>query len=675
MGVERLEILERTAYCDGEPFGDTGSYERIDAVAHYAVDPMAATNSSIVDLDRAERGPDGLVRFEGDVTILRPVDPGRSNRTAFVEVPNRGRRTLSGLYNRAATVFEPTAEIDAGDGFLFRHGWTVAWCGWQWDVPRSRARMGLTAPVVLHDDGSPASDWVQLRLQLHTWANAVDLTDHHVGLLGGHTPLPTADLEDDDAQLLVRDGLWGEPVEIARELWRFARDAGGAPAPDAEHVWLDGGFEPGRIYDLIYRTSPLRIPGAGLLAVRDLGAFLGSGAATDPCAGDLDTRIVTGQSQCGRFLRTYLHLGLNLTEAGTVAYDGVLAHIAGGRRGEFNHRGGQPSVQPTPSFGHRFPFADDEQNDARTGRRDGLLERQRALGALPKVFYTNTSSEYWRGDASLAHTWANDGSDVDPPDATRHYLFASTQHGPGVLPLMSRSMFGSRGGNDFNIVDYTPLMRAAATNLRAWIVDETEPPGNEVPRVSDGTAVTRAAVLDRLAGMPTITRPDDPGLWTIRPLDLGPGEGDGVGRYPAEPTGDPYPCTVSAVDDDGNEVAGIRLPDVSVPLATHTGWNPRHTDTGAPHEILEYVGSTVPFAVDETARAASGDPRPSIAERYADKDAFLGRVEAAAQDLVAQRHLLEEDVPRCVGAASRRWDALAEPAAAAAGAATSRGND
>jgi len=659
MSVERLEILERGPYCDGQRFGDVGAYERIDAVAHYAVDPVLQANAGIVDLGRAERGDDGLVRYDGDVTILRPVDPVLALRAAFVEVPNRGRRTLSGLYNRAAPVIEPTAEIDPGDGFLFRNGWTVAWCGWQWDVPRSPERMGLTAPVVRDGGGSPLTDRVQLRLQLHTRVNAVDLTDHHVGLLGGHTPLPTADLDDSEARLLCRDGLWGAPSVVARERWRFARDEAGEPVPDAEHVWLDGGFEPGRIYDLVYRTTPLRIPGVGLLAVRDLGAFVGSGATTDPCAGEIDTRIVTGQSQCGRFLRTYLHLGLNLSEADVPVYDGVLAHIAGGRRGEFNHRGGQPSVQPTPSFGHRFPFADDEQLDDRTGRSDGLLVRQRELGGLPKVVYTNTSSEYWRGDASLAHSSVNDGSDVDPPDSTRHYLFASTQHGPGALPLMSQSMFGSHGGNAFNIVDYTPLMRSAVTNLHAWIVEGIEPPPNAVPRVSEGTAVSRGEVLRQLETTPPIIRPDESGLWTIRPLDLGPGESDGVGQYPAEPLGEPYPCTVSALDGDGNELAGIRLPDVSVPLATHTGWNPRHADTGAPDEILEYVGSTIPFAADDESRMA-GDPRPSIAGRYIDKDDFLRRVQAAAEELVASRHLVPEDVATCVRSASRRYDALTQ---------------
>lgn len=662
MSIVGFEILRRDIYADGASFGDVGPYERIDAVARYAVDPTTAANGGIVDLALAERGDDGLVHYEGDVTVLRPMDPSRSRRAALVEVPNRGRRTAMGMFNRAPVVVEPTAEIDPGDGFLFRHGWTVAWCGWQWDVPRSDARMGLTAPLVVDGAGEPVSAEVQLRLQLHERVMSVDLTDHHVGLLGGHRPVPTADLDDASARLLRRDGIWGLPEELPRSSWSFARDDGsGHPVPDPEHVWLDAGFEPGRIHDLVYRTSRCPVAGTGLLAVRDLGAFLRSAEVSNPCAGELDHLVATGQSQCGRFLRTFLHLGLNLGEDGRAVYDGVLAHIAGGRRGEFNHRAAQPSVQPTPSFGHRFPFADDPQDDPRTGSTAGLLDHQRRRGGVPRVMYTDTSSEYWRGDASLAHTSVLDGSDVEPPATTRRYLFSSTQHGPGMLPLMSESIFGSHGGNYFNTVDYTPLMRAAVTNLLAWVVDGVDPPPNAVPRSSDGTAVSREEVLDSVRNVGALARPTPSGLCSIRPLDLGPGEADGRGTYPALPVGDAYPCLVSAVDEDGNEVAGIRLPEVAVPVATHTGWNPRHPATGAAGEILEYIGSTLPFSADEQARASDSDPRSSIAERYLDEDDYRVRVREHAEQLVADRYLLAEDVETCERIAVRRYRAFTDP--------------
>lgn len=629
MALIRLDVVDRTPY-EGSR---NRPYERIDAVAHYTADPDAEGDAEIVDLDLAPRGDDGLVHYEGDVTLLRPLDGGR--RTAIVEVPNRGRRTLFGLYNRAAPVLAPTAEIDPGDGYLLDQGYTIAWCGWQWDVPRSPARMGLAAPL------APIEAELQLRLQLHGPTATVALTDQHTGQLGNHEPIPTADVADPEARLLVRDRLWDEPVELPRSSWRFI---------DETNVSLDGGFESGRIYDLVYRTSQAPVTGAGLLALRDLAGHLRS-------TEDLDHVLATGQSQCGRFLRTFLYHGLNRLDTGpdsqddqaSPAYDGLLIHIAGARRGEFNHRMAQPSVQPTPSFGHLFPFADEIQTDPTSGSSDGLLERQHLRGALPKVIYTNTASEYWRGDASLAHTTIDGTADVEPPATTRHYLLSSTQHGPGVLPMTDEAIFGSKGGNSFNIVDFTPLMRASMANLAAWVEESVEPPRSNVPRIADGTAVPRSTVLAELAArdhLPPITTPEAEGLSTLRPLDLGPGAADGVGRYPAVPVGEPYPCFVSAVDEAGNEVAGIAMPDVTVPLATHTGWNPRRADTRASDQILEYVGSTVPFTPAQ------------VAERHGDEAAYLTKIEHAAQQLVAQGFLLPEDVEVCVAIAAKRFRAL-----------------
>ncbi len=621
MGVIGFDVSSRQPF-EG-PF--ERRYERLDGVIRYAVDPDHEANLSIVDLSLAPRQDDGKVHFEGDITLLRPVEGGRG--TGIVEVPNRGRRTLLGLYNRAAPVLAPTAELDPGDGFLFQQGFTVAWCGWQWDVPRSPARMGLTAPVAEH----PAE--LQLRLQMPQLCNDIALTDHHTGPLGNHEPIPTADLNDPKARLLVRDRLWDEPTELDRSSWHF---------PDATHIHLDGGFEPGRIYDVIYHTASCPVAGAGLLAVRDLGHYLRD-------TENLDAVLATGQSQCGRFLRTFVDAGLNKAEDGTAAYDGMLIHIAGARRGEFNHRMAQPSVQPTPSFGHLFPFADEFQTDPRTGRSGGLLERQHERGALPYIIYTNTASEYWRGDASLAHTSVDDGSDIEPPAGTRHYLFASTQHGPGSLPLTDQTTTGVCSGNPVNIVDFTPLLRAAMMNLAGWVEEGVEPPRHAVPRVSDGTAASRADVLAKLAGRdghPPITMPEHDSLSVLYPLDLGPDATDGIGSFPAERTGDAYPCWVSDVDDDGNEVAGIAMPDVAVPLATNTGWNPRRADMGAPDQILEYIGSSVPFTPEQ------------IIERYGDEDGYLTKVVQHAEKLVLEGFLLPEDVPLCRAIAAKRFRAL-----------------
>ena len=653
MAVERLEITRREPYLDGRAFPGGGAYERVDALAHYAVDPEHAANRRIVDLDLAPRGDDGRVRFSGDVTLLLPAAGG--NRALLLEAPNRGNRILTRSFNRAPFELVPTDHIDPGDGFLMRHGWTLGWCGWQWDVPKPSPRLGLAAPRVpaaaLGDD-TP----MQLRLQPDRPTPCFALTDHHVGSIGNHRPIPARDAGDPAARLLVREHLHAAPETIPRERWRFARDDDGAPVADAAHVWLDGGFRPGLIYDLLYTPAECPVTGAGLLALRDLAAFLRRDARS-PLAGRVDHVIGEGISQCGRLLRSFLHLGLNADESREPAFDGLLVHIAGGRRGEFNHRYAQPSVQPTPGFGQLFPFADAPQHDPLTGREAGLLDAQRAAGCMPRIVYTDTSAEYWRGDAALAHLQLDGARDAEPPPGVRRYLFAGTQHGPGVLPFADVSMFGSHGSNAFNVVDYRPLLRAALANLLAWVRAGVEPPPSVFPRVADGTAVTRDAAIAALAGIPGLALPAPDRLPAIFPLDLGPDAARGIGRFPAGRTGPAYPALVSAVDTDGNETGGVRMPDISVAVATHTGFNVRHPDSGGAGQILEYVGLTLPFPRDDAARGAAGDPRASIASRYAGRDDYLARVRDAAAALVADRLLLAEDVEVCVAIAAERWDA------------------
>ncbi len=644
MPLSNLEILSREPYENGRAFGDIGPYERIEAIAHYVVDPMHDANQGVVDLALAERGDDGLVHFSGDVTILRPLRVGQGNRALLMQVPNRGRRVLA-RFNQSPMSTEVSAAIEPGDGFLFEHGWSVAWAGWQWDMPRTpdRARIGLMAPSVPLAARTPARQ-MQLRIQPDQARDSLPLTDQHVGDLGKHVPVRVADVNEPEAKLLVRDGPYGEPEEIARQNWRFEPD---------DHVWLQGGFQAGRIYDVLYTPLECPVVGAGMLATRDLASYLRHDDGA-PTAGDIDHVIGEGQSQCGRFLRTYLYFGLNMDEAGRPAFDGVLAHIAGGRRGEFNHRYAQPSVQPTPSFGHLFPFADQPQTDPLTGQTGGLLDRQAAKGAMPKIIYTDTSSEYWRGDAGLGHADLATGGDAELPDNVRRYLFASTQHGPGAAVLARRTMFGSHGRNYMNIIDYRPLYRAALMNLLIWVRDDVAPPGNSYP-MGDRRG-SRAEVMDALAQIPGLNLPEEKAMTWVYPLDLGPDVERGIGIMPPKLGPMPYPDWVSTVNENGCEAAGVPMPDVAVPVGSHTGFNPRHPDTGGAGQLLEYIGSTIPFAKDKAGREAAGDPRPSLAERYADRDDYLRQVEAAAGALVSLRYLLNEDVALCVGIAAARYD-------------------
>ncbi len=622
MTVTDIDIHSRDLYCDGKKFGDELTYERIDGVVKYAVDPEDPANATITDLENATRDTDGLVRFSGDFTILAPLEGG--NGAALLDVPNRGGRVAPRLFNLAPFP-EDSNVIEAGDGYLLRGGWTVAFCGWQWDVPRESGRMGLSAPLVTEPDGGR----MQLRFQIPSNQDELLLTDQHVGLGPNHVTIPPAILNDPSAQLLVRDTPYGAATLVPRDQWTLKED----------RVRAAKGFQSGKIYDLLYIPGQCPVVGTGLIAMRDFAVWLkGSTSPVSP----VKHVIGEGLSQCGRFLRTFLYNGLNVDEEEKQAFDGLLVHVAGGRRGEFNHRYAQPSVQPTPSFGHLFPHADDSQTDP-TGTTAGLLDAQRARGGVPKIFYTDTSAEYWRGDAGLTHVDLQTEADVPLPDNVRRYLFASTQHSAGTLPLNTESKYGPTG-NGLNIIDYRPLIRAALSNLLAWVKDDLEPPASSYPRLSDGTAVTRSELLGSLAKIAGLALPTSTELNRIRPLDLGSTAEVGVAWLPSNPIGKPYESIVSSVNEDGNEIAGIAMPDISVPIGTHTGFNPRHPRSGGVGQLVEYVGSTQFFGVAE------------IKRRYGGRETYRRLIREAAEKLVQERYLLVDDVELCINIAMERYD-------------------
>jgi hypothetical protein len=650
MPVISVETVRSEPYADGRPFGDSGAYRRTDGVITLAVDPDNRANEPIVDIELVPRDDDGRVRFRSDFTLLTPNDPARGNRRLIVDVVNRGHRYgMSVMFNLGVAPEEGSGEIPEGDGFLFRNGYSTVSIGWQWDVYRSEGLIGLEAPRAEMDGravrGQTVVEMCPNDVQ-HTWLLADRV----------HQPYHVADMDNPESCLLVRDWEDGPDTEVPPSEWRFARETAGGVVPSAEHVYLETGFQPGRIYRLVYTTEGAPVVGTGLLAVREVATWLRHPAALNPVDGGFERVYAFGSSQTGRLLRHLVSLGLNLDEDDRPVFDGLMPHVAGGRRGEFNHRFAQPSVQSTPGFGHLFPFADKETTDQHTGQTAGLLCSQTRLGAVPKIMYTNTSAEYWRGDGSLVHVDGPARKDLEQAEGTRIYHFAGTQHGPGSLPqLRVNESDGCRGRYGFNVVDYRPLLRAALVNLDRWVSERVDPPASSHPRLDDGTAVTREEVLAAFNPTPDIVKPDPERLWVLREVDLGPEAEASIGRYPVQ-EGRTYPCFVSAIDSDGNEVAGVRLPYLTAPVATHAGWNTRAPETGAPEQIVPMQGLSIFFAPDASSRQAAGDTRASIQERYGSRNDYLTQVREQAQRLVADRYLLDEDVDVVVDACTRRYD-------------------
>ena len=638
MAVETFDVDSCEPLAGGRSFGTIGPYEVVRGTSRIAVDPALPGNDRIVDLDRVVDG-DGLARFTTEYCLLRPSDNDGCRGLIHV-VPNRGLLGAVPFSADLSAAFgaDPLA-VDAGDGFVLQRGWSVAWCGWQWDI---QSGMGLQAP-----DAGIAG---QIRIDIR---NDQPITHAPLGdamLIFSFARYPTVDVDDHTAVLSVRDSLLGERRIISRDKWRFARETGGEVIPDAEHVWLEGGFEPFRFYEVVYRTARAPVAGAGLLATRDFVSFLryGSGPEINPLAGNVDRVIGLGISQCARFLRQMLIEGLNADEQNRPVFDGVFAHIGGGRTGEFNHRYAQPSVTIVPGFGNLPPF-----------ESSALLRRQRVVGHSPKIFFVNTAWEYWRGDAALVHidhAMATDTDDAALPDV-RHYAIAGVDH-IGAAALMKQAM---PVANRTNPIDGSRSQRALFTHLAAWIDKGALPPPSDVPRVDNGTAVTREVALQPLSALRGAHLPDLSVIHTAREIDLGPAVADGVGRWPVQ-LGAAYPAWVSAVDADGNETAGIRVLELAVPVATYTGWNPRRPFSGLPDVLYEFVGSVFPFARTIVERRASGDPRPSLEERYTNRDAYESKVRSAAAELVAKRYLLDDDVEPAVDRALRAYDtAIAAP--------------
>ena len=608
MAVTALEIKSRSLLAGGTAFGGVGPYEQLEGTAHFGIDPGHLCNEAITDLKLAPKDSKGLVICSSDFCILRPAEPQLGNRRLLLDVPNRGNRRALQYFNFSPRDTDPKAPLDPGDGFLMRHGYTLIWCGWQHDVPRDSGLMGISVPEAVIDEG-PISGKVLVTFVTDEPIHVKALADRM------HRPHPTNDLDNRGAVLTVQDSQGAPPRTVPRDQWSFSRPENGRVVPDASHVYMTSGFLPGKVYRVVYSTTGAPIVGLGFSATRDMVSFLkyGTSRERNPCAGELDYAYGFGTSQSGRFLRHLLYLGLNEDEEGRNAFDGLIPHVAGGRRGEFNQRFGQPSNVAEQSMGNLFPFTDTEQSDPETGQRGGLLSRLAERDKMPRVFFTNTSAEYWRGDGSLIHTDAGATRDVEPSGSVRIYHFAGTQHPSGYFPLTHTNPFdGSCGDQALGCVDYKPLLRAALVRLDRWVTHNEPPPPSRHPRIDDGTAVPPGRIIEAFKEFPGVRLPGP--LPHLSRLDFGWEEQEGIATKLPPEVGKAYPGLVSAVDEDGNELAGIRLPDVAMPLATHTGWNLWHSDMGAPDQLLGQfiglLGSTIPFPATKAQREASGDPRP-----------------------------------------------------------------
>ncbi len=644
-GLLRIELSERSDVLAGKSFGAAGPYERLVGKAYFAVDPKLPANQIVCDIDKAPRNDSGLVEFSSDIYILKPRDPKNGNGAVLYEVSNRGNKGMLAMYNRATSSHDPKKPADFGDNFLLERGYTLIWLGWQFDVPRAEGLMRLYTPIA-RDGGRPITGPVRSEILVDKREFSRSFADRNT-----HIPYPMANPNDPALTLTVRDRNDGPRRTVPRSAWKIV---------EGTHVSIEAGFEPGKIYEIVYTAKDPALVGLGPAAIRDLISFLkfGNGNTATPLSGErsfIKRAYAMGTSQSGRFLRTFLYYGFNADEKGRKMFDGILAHVAGAGRGSFNIRFGQPSRDGHPFMNlfyptDIFPFTDLPETDPDTGVTDGLLVKAEQAHVTPKIFYTDSAYEYWGRSASLIHTTPDGKKDAPLPAGTRMYFFAGGQHGPAAFPPVRTVTTNLPNPNP-----YTWSMRALLVAMDQWVANNVEPPPSQYPRIANNQLVDLSALrFPNIHGVVVPTRPQ-----RAYHVDYGPDfRTRGIISIEPPQVGKPFPTLVPQVDADGNETSGIRMPDIQAPLGTYTGWNMRAPELGAPDEMFSMVGSYIPFARTKAEREKNQDPRRSVEERYASREEYLSQVEKAAKSLVASGYLLAQDIPKLMERGSAEWDRL-----------------
>lgn len=624
MAVTGFEVQQEKEFASGESFAGYGPYRQIEGRVHFEVDPALPANAAIVDLQHAVNTACGEVAFSADFSLVTPKNPAKGTGKLLIDVPNRGNRLASTTLQRVAAIHAED-RLKPGDAFLCRRGFSYMAVGWQWDAQGEQA-LRLQAPVAKLN-GAEIRGKVLAKLQSAANRDYLALVQ-----LGQTTPsYPVMDPKSDANKLFVRAHENAPRAEIPRDRWRFARVTNGEVVPSDRHICLDGGFVKGLIYELVYGAEGAPVVGAGLLSVRDVATCLAHGDATSLLPRRFENTYGFGVSQTGRFLRQFLFDGMNVDEQGRKVFDGMWIHIAGAQRGDFNFRFAQPTVATIPSLGQRFPFSTSAARDLYSERSAGLLD---ALAARhrPKIVISNTSWEYWRGDAALAHILGD--QDLPEDENTRIYHIAGTHHIGGILvggqQMTEIAATGLKVASPLNVVNSAPVSRALLVLLDQWVTEGIPPPASRHPRITDGTAVTREAVLAEFAKLPDVALLAPEKLQSIKCQVAKPENDDGVVDHPVEET-EAYPCYVSALNGELNETAGIQLPDLAVPLGTHSGWNARAAGTGGEDQAAIFAGFTLFF------------PRSEIDKRYAGEASYLDAVAGQTDRLIAARFVLPED--------------------------------
>lgn len=614
--VIKVEINSREVVSTSPEHLRSGPYEIIKGIIYLEVDPNDPANQLIVDLKLAERNHRGNVEFSSEFELHKPVDAELGNRRLLYFVNNRGNKMGVWHFN-----------CQAGKNWLYSRGWSYLWCGWNCDVIESDRRLNIHVPVVTENGKNITG---KIYSEIISYANAITYSRPIVW--GGSEAYPPVNMDKSHASLTKRQYRWENPVEIPRHQWEFARLDKDQVVPDPGFVYIKEGFKPGWLYDLVYVGKNPKVTGLGLAAIRDVASFFkyektDETGFKNPLAGVIDYAYAWGHSQSGRLLNHFIYQNFNGDEKKRMVFDGIMANCPGAGKGLFNSR----FAQTTRHGSHHednlypvdfFPFTTVEQYDPITGERGDGLARARKSGFLPKMFFINSSTDYWTRAASLLHTdvMGNKDAGIDPN--VRIYSISGRAHTDDRIGIIGRALL---------------------TALHQWVSHGLKPPNSKIPKISEGTLVTLETFRKAFPGIPGMQMPGS--FYHPFRLDMGPRwHTKGIADHVPAKTGPRYVCLVPQVDEDGNEIAGIRLPEIAAPLATFTGWRMRFPFFS--RTLRRNGGRVWPLPVTAEKRKKNRDPRKSILERYPTKADYLFQVTRSLLHLKQQRFLLDEDVSR-----------------------------
>jgi len=678
--ITQIQINSRALAFGGASFGSVGQYETLRGVAFGEVDPNDTLNEVITDIKLAPRNAHGMVEYNMDFWINKPVDMTRANGTLLHDVPNRGNvRSLELNVGGAG-------DANAGDGLLQRQGYTLSDNGWEGDLSTG---LQIRLPVARNKDGSEITNRIRTEYILNgAPASTQDLSTppayESVSTSNAGATL-TRRVHQDDAREPISNGDWA-----------FA-DCSTVPfpgVPSTKKICLKGNFDSNHIYELLYSAKNPMVLGLGFAATRDFISFLrnSNGASTGKCGrrdddevrgrgrdedddddgadgrrhgpcpaakpiegnplgNSIQNAIIYGSSQSGRNIRTFIQLGFNQDENRNLVLEGAIPHKAS-NRGAFNVRFGQPDrLSGTQHTERQFPGAESSQtwgatHDRISGVTGGQLDRCRKSRSCPKIFHTNTDTEYWQALMALNTTDPESRHDLGIPKNVRIYLYAGTRHGGGDVTAQLPTVVPNPPANCQLRTNNNPFIhgqRALLMALRDWILHGTEPPPSLYPTLDAGTLVPLAAI--HYPYIPAVN-------WTLAGittqkfhLDRGPlfnvEDISGVMREPPVKRG-AYSVRMPQVDADGNTIDGLPNTNMLVPLATYLGWNVRKAGFSE-GDSCDLTGAIIPLFRTLAERQAANDPRPSLQERYPTHADYVAKVTAAAASLVARRLLLPDD--------------------------------